>query len=195
MGSTSMRSGAEFATSGQQPKRLNIQQGYAKRGAMSWFRYCVNMVQSNQHRNSVILVNLQQGSQEQKWESNPVETAFHPLFESTSSSSSSLGRFLHYLPQKSLTALGIYLILSVLNPTLLLFLSIPKSSALIFEGTQARVLRCVLVCIGNPWSSLIKRMEWDTQNSSWNPSRVNYKMLLNFHATWVQLQRENSGLK
>ena len=63
---------------------------------------------------------------------------------------------------KSLTALGIYLILSVLNPTLLLFLSIPKSSALIFEGTQARVLRCVLVCIGNPWSSLIKRMEYSS---------------------------------
>ena len=140
---------------------------------MSWFRYCVNMVQSNQHRNSVILVNLQQGSQEQKWESNPVETAFHPLFESTGSSSSSLGRFLHYLPQKSLTALGIYLILSVLNPTLLLFLSIPKSSALIFEGTQARVLRCVLVCIGNPRSSLIKRMEWDTQ------------ILLEIHPEWT----------
>ena len=56
---------------------------------------------------------------------------------------------------------------SVLSEPNIAFLpSTPKSSALMFEGKQVRVLRCVLVCLGSPWTSLIKLMEWDTQNFS-----------------------------
>lgn len=158
MGNINMQSGVAFGTNGLQLKKLNIQRGCAKHGAMLWFRFYVNMVQSKLQHRSVKSMTSQHDNRAQSWGNSHVREykQIITLLEPVSALPSS---------KKLQSSWTIPAAVSS-EPSIP---CLPITSKILSTQVQGETGESAEMRIGVPWDLMefvSQAKEWDTQNSS-----------------------------